>query len=398
MDHSVNSAAVAADTDTATGQAAPAWTSSAAFRWVLPLSGVSLGLPVAEWMNGLLPETTVFLVIVVLVAWYGRLAPGLLAALCATLVLDYFFTAPLYSLDLSRKDVSGLIVFAVSALVVSWASASRRRVQDALKQAHAETEQKVIERTADLRRTNAQLEAEIVERKAAQREVEHLAGRLIHAQEEERSRIGRELHDHISQRLGLLTIKIDQLRVDPAITAGPSRSLGDLRQQTSEITTDVHRLSHRLHSSMLDYLGLVPALQRLVGEFSDRHAIAIDWKHEALPAPLSSEIALCLFRVAEEGLNNMVKHSRARTARLDLSARDKGVSLVVEDAGQGFDPKILEGKAGLGFVSMRERLRLVRGTIQVQSAPGRGTRIEAWVPTTTDAIGAPPEPTLAARP
>src|SRR5262245_34075388 len=221
-------------------------------RWLLPVAAVAVALPIAQAMDPLLPESTVFLVIVVVVAWYARLAPGLLGALCATLVMDYYFTEPLYSLDLSKKDVSGLIVFALSAAVASWASASRRHVQDALRRAHAETEQKVIERTADLRRTNAQLEAEIVERKLAQREVEHLAVRLIHAQEEERSRIGRELHDHISQRLGLLTIKIDQLRGDPAVTPGPSRSLGELRQQTSEITTDVHRLSHRLHSSMLD--------------------------------------------------------------------------------------------------------------------------------------------------
>src|SRR5689334_19438852 len=364
-------------------------------RWLLPVVAVALGLPVAQLVNPLLPETTIFLMIVMVVAWYSRLAPGLLGALCATLVMDYFFVEPIYSLDLSKKDVSGLVVFAVSAAVASWASASRRHVQDALRRAHAETEQKVIERTADLRRTNAQLEAEIVERKAAQREVEHLAGRLIHAQEEERARIGRELHDHISQRLGLLTIKIDQLRGDPAVTQGSSRSLGELRQQTSEITTDVHRLSHRLHSSMLDYLGLVPALQRLVGEVSERHAVAIDWRHDALIAPPSSEVALCLFRIAEEGLNNMVKHSRARTALIDLRARDGGISLVVEDTGEGFDPKILEGKAGLGFVSMRERLRFVRGTISVHSTPGHGTRIEAWVPIEAEAVS--PEPTLTAR-
>src|SRR5262249_30313800 len=215
--------------------------------------------------------STIFLVIVVLVAWYGRLAPGLLAALCATLAMDYFFIEPIYTLDLGSKVSSALIVFALSAIVVGWASANRRRAQDELKRARYETEQKVIERTVDLRRTNARLEAEIVERKLAQREVEHLAGRLIHAQEEERSRIARELHDHISQRLGLLTIKIDQLRVDPAMTEHLNRALDELRQQTSEITTDVHRLSHRLHSSMLDYLGLVPALQRLVIEVSERH-------------------------------------------------------------------------------------------------------------------------------
>jgi signal transduction histidine kinase len=368
---------------------------SSIFRWLLPVAAVTLGLPIAQAMGPLLPESTVFLVIVVVVAWYARLAPGLLGALCATLMMDYFFTPPLYSLDLNKKDLSGLAVFAVSAAVASWASASRRHVQDELRRARDETEQKVIERTADLRRTNAQLEAEIIERKAAQREVEHLAGRLIHAQEEERARIGRELHDHISQRLGLLTIKIDQLRGDPAVTPGPIRSLDELRQQTSEITTDVHRLSHRLHSSMLDYLGLVPALTRLVGEVSERHAIAIDWRHDALPAPPSSDVALCLFRIAEESLNNMAKYSRARTARVDLQASEGGISLIVEDAGEGFDQKILEGKAGLGFVSMRERLRFVRGNIRVQSAPGLGTRIEAWVPTETEPKPVSPEPTLA---
>ncbi len=354
---------------------------------MLPLIAVGLGLPIADGIEGLLPASTIFLVIAVLVAWYGRLAPGLLAALCATLMMDYFFIEPIYTLDLGSKVSSALIVFALSAIVVGWASANRRRAQDELKRARYETEQKVIERTVDLRRTNARLEAEIVERKLAQREVEHLAGRLIHAQEEERSRIGRELHDHISQRLGLLTIKIDQLRVDPAITAGPNQALDELRQQTSEITTDVHRLSHRLHSSMLDYLGLAPALQRLVIEVSERHGIEINWRHETLPATPSSDIALCLFRIAEEGLNNMVKHSRAHAARVDLSPRDGGIRLVVEDSGAGFDPKILEIKAGLGFISMRERLRLVRGTIRVQSAPGRGTRIEAWVPTSDQPVG-----------
>jgi signal transduction histidine kinase len=373
-------------------------TRSAALRYLLPVIGVLVALLMAQWLEGLLPDTTVFLVMIVLVAWYGRLAPGLLAALLGTLTIDYYFTPPLYSLNLSRKDVSGLVVFALSAIVVSWASANRRRTQDLLKQARDETEAKVIERTADLKRANEQLQDEIAERKRAQLEIERLAGRLINAQEEERSRIGRELHDHISQRLGLLTIKIDQLRVEPAVTAGTSKALDGLRQQTSQITTDVHRLSHRLHSSMLDYLGLVPALQRLTGEFSERHTIAIDFQHEALSAPLPSEIALCLFRIAEEALHNMVKHSHARTARVALATRGEGLELIVEDTGDGFDPKILEGRAGLGFVSMRERLRLVRGTIRVQSAPGQGTRIEAWVPTTTEPTGASPGPTVLATP
>jgi signal transduction histidine kinase len=369
------------------------WQESVAFRYLLAFVAVGVALALADWLEGLLPDTTVFLVVIVVVAWHGRLGPGLLAALLGTLVIDYYFTPPIYSLNLTQKDVSGLVVFLLSAAVASWASASRRRAQDELRRAHAETEMKVIERTADLKRANEQLQDEIAERKRAQLEIERLAGRLINAQEEERSRIGRELHDHISQRLGLVTIKIDQLSVDPASPAGVSKSLADIRKQTSEITTDVHRLSHRLHSSMLDYLGLVPALQRLVGEFSDRHGLAIDFEHTPLPAPLSSEVALCLFRIAEEALNNMVKHSHAELARVALAQRDQGVQLTVEDSGDGFDPKILEGKAGLGFVSMRERLRLVRGTIRVQSAPKQGTRIEAWVPVSEAREMSPPSAT-----
>jgi PAS domain S-box-containing protein len=221
---------------------------------------------------------------------------------------------------------------------------------------------------------------DITDRKRAEEALEELAGRLIHAQEEERSRIGRELHDHISQTLGILTIKIDQLRAEPAIPSAVAGALDALREDTVEITEDVHRLSHRLHSSTLDYLGLVPALQKLVSEFSERHAIAIDFRHAPLPAPLPSEVALCLFRVAEEALANVAKHSYARTAHVSVNAAPDGIHLTVEDAGTGFDAARLEKGAGLGFVSMQERLRVFRGTVRVDSSPSRGTRVEAWIP------------------
>ena len=222
---------------------------------------------------------------------------------------------------------------------------------------------------------------DITDRKRAEEELEELAGRLIHAQEEERSRIGRELHDHISQMLGVLTIRIDQLRADPATPAAAAAALEELRQSTTEITTDVHGLSHRLHSSALDYLGLVPALQKLVGEFSTRHGIAIDFNHASMPTALASDVALCLFRVVEESLTNIAKHSGAKSARVQVDGKPDGIHLVVQDAGAGFDFDSLERRAGLGFVSMRERLRVLRGTVRVDSAPSRGTRIDVWVPT-----------------
>ncbi len=231
---------------------------------------------------------------------------------------------------------------------------------------------------------------DVTERKRTEQELEDLAGRLIHAQEQERSRIGRELHDHISQMLGVLAIRIDQLLVDEATTPAVAAALEEIRHSTSELTDDVHSLSHRLHSSALDYLGLVPALQKLTKEFASRHSIAVAFAHDAVPARLPSEVALSLFRVTEEGLNNIAKHSHARSARVDVSGGADGLRLTIEDAGAGFDIDSLEGRAGLGFVSMRERLRALRGTVHVDSAPSRGTRIDVLVPAAS--LAAPPVP------
>ncbi len=221
---------------------------------------------------------------------------------------------------------------------------------------------------------------DVTVRKRTEHELEELAGRLIHAQEQERSRIGRELHDHISQMLGVLTIRLDQLRADEAMPPAVATALEGLRESTTEVTDEIHGLSHRLHSSALDYLGLVPALQRLVHEFSIRHGIATEFAHGPLPAPLPSEVALCLFRVTEESLTNIAKHSQAASARVDVRADRDGIHLTVEDTGRGFEGDSSERRDGLGFVSMRERLRVVHGTVRIKSEPSRGTRVSAWVP------------------
>ena len=261
------------------------------------------------------------------------------------------------------------------------ASATRRKAEDSLQQARDELEVRVQERTAQLQRTNERLQSGIAERRLVEKAVEQLAGRLIHAQEQERARIGRELHDHISQMLGVVTIRIDQLRsIEGATPSMLDRALADLRLNITELTEDVHRLSHRLHSSTLDYLGLVPALQKLIAEFSDDRDMPVAFDYQPLPSSLPSEVALCLFRVVEESLTNIAKHSGARSARISLSNDADGLRLLVEDSGSGFDAASLQSKAGLGFISMQERLRVIRGTIVVDSAPSRGTRIEVWVP------------------
>jgi len=312
--------------------------------------------------------------------WFGGLGPGLVAALLATLTVDFYFIEPVYSFVVARQDVPSLALFVLSALFFVWVCAVRRLSEQDLRDARDQMEAMVVQRTADLAKANEQLRAEIIERKQTERTLEELAGRLISAQEDERSRIGRELHDHVSQRLGILAIKIDQVRMDSWAASTIAPALDEIRQQTSEITDDIHALSHRLHSSMLDHLGIVPALQRLVKECSERYSIPIAFTHASLPARLSSDVSLCLFRVVEETLTNIAKHSQSASARVDLALADGGIRLTVADEGVGFDPKILETKAGLGFVSMRERLRLVHGTIRIHSAVAKGTTVDVWVP------------------
>jgi signal transduction histidine kinase len=327
-----------------------------------------------------LDGTPLLLAAIGITAWSGGLGPGLFAMLLATLAVDYYFVPPIDTWALGRKDLTSLAMFVMSALFFVWISTMRRRAEEALSRARDEMEATVAQRTADLATANRQLRAENIERQKTEKTLEELAGRLISAQEEERSRIGRELHDHVSQRLGILAIKIDQLRLNGTDGSALGSALDELRGQTIEITDDIHGLSHRLHSSMLDHLGIVPALQRLVKECSSRYVIPIVFTHAAAPDHLPPETALCIFRIVEESLTNIGKHSQTAQAQVDLTIDESGSRLKIADQGVGFDPAILETRAGLGFVSMRERLRLVQGTIRIDSAPSKGTRIDVWVP------------------
>jgi signal transduction histidine kinase len=337
-------------------------------RYTVAVACVAAGVLVAAWTEPVLHATTLLLAAVVIAAWFGGMGPGLMASALATLAVDYYFTPPFHTFEPGIEQVPRILVFGLLGVLSAWGSTARKHAERALREARDQLEERVRERTAEL---------------------EDLAGRLIHAQEEERSRIGRELHDHISQLLGILTIRIDQLRSTTGMPATTIEGLDALRQSASEITDDVHRLSHRLHSSTLDYLGLAPGIQKLVAEFAARYDIRIAFTHDGIPASLPSEVSLCLFRIAEESLTNIAKHSRAKSATLRAAGTGDEIALTIEDAGAGFDKTMVERRAGLGLVSMQERLRALRGTIAIDSAPGRGTRIVARVPVVR-AVDAPP--------
>jgi PAS domain S-box-containing protein len=221
---------------------------------------------------------------------------------------------------------------------------------------------------------------DLTDHKLAEETVSNANRRLIEAQEQERTRIARELHDDINQQLALLSIEIDQLKLNP------SRSAADIVEITSklsrkarEIAGEIQSISHQLHSSKLEYLGIVAAMRSFCDELAEQHKAEIDFSHNDIPATLPKEVSLCLFRVLQEALRNAIKHSGVRQFKVNLKSTSDEVHLTVADSGVGFDPVAALNKRGLGLVSMRERVRLVNGAISIESKRG-DTIIHARVP------------------
>lgn len=225
------------------------------------------------------------------------------------------------------------------------------------------------------------LVADITESRRAEEALRDLGGRLINAQEEERSRVARELHDDLSQRIAVLSIGLEQ--IGQQIPEGPDNlhaRIHSLWIETQEVSTELHRLSYQLHPSKLDHLGLVAAVKSFCEELAALHELSIKFRQQGFPASLSKDITLCLFRIVQESLHNAVKHSGAREAQVVLEKTNQAVRLSVSDTGCGFDTESSKMTSGLGFISMRERLRLVGGQLSIRSRPFQGTQIEVSVP------------------
>ena len=222
---------------------------------------------------------------------------------------------------------------------------------------------------------------DITDRKTSEESLHALTGRLISAQEEERARIARELHDDFSQRLALLGIGLGQLwKKLPPDEAEQRESVLEMLRETKEMSSDMHSLSHQLHSSKLEHVGLVPALHGLCREISEKYKIEVRFTGDEYPMDVPKDVALCLFRVTQEALGNVVRHSGAREAQVQFHWNTDGISLRISDQGRGFDPLTRNPAAGIGLIGMTERLRLVGGRLLVESEADCGTDILAEVP------------------
>jgi PAS domain S-box-containing protein len=223
--------------------------------------------------------------------------------------------------------------------------------------------------------------ADVTERKMAEEALASMSRRLIEAQEQERTRIARELHDDINQRIAMLSIDVERLE-ESGSPSGPERQsrVKGLQKRLMELGSEVQAISHRLHSSKLEYLGLAVASKSFCREVAERHKVTIDFAATDVPPEIPREVSLCLFRVLQESLNNAIKYSGVQHFEAHLRGISDEIELAVRDNGVGFDVEAAMSSQGLGLISMRERACLVGGTMLVTSKPMGGTEVSVRVP------------------
>jgi two-component system sensor histidine kinase UhpB len=232
------------------------------------------------------------------------------------------------------------------------------------------------------RRIDAALRLSEEKARASYKEVRDLAGRLISAREGERTRIARDLHDDIGQRVASLSIALSRMQRQIPDASNPARqSLSDLEQQSTQLSADLRHLSHELHPGALEHLGLLEALRERCDDFSQESGVSVRLDVSDVWREVSDTLALCLYRIAQEALRNVATHAKAQNVTISLEQRNGHVMMHVSDDGCGFDPTAKAGRKGLGLVSLNERVHMLGGALAVTAARGAGTRIAVTLPT-----------------
>ncbi|MFI5247982.1 MAG: sensor histidine kinase [Nitrospirales bacterium] len=294
-----------------------------------------------------------------------------------------WYNLPLW-VPLVNHIFSGVVIW-----MPVWYFFQRRKHEEELQRLNEALDQRVQVRTKELASVNESLVAEVAERmqteqslESSRQELQKLASRLLRVQEEERRRISRDLHDDINQRLALLAMEIEaverQLSLSPVHVGRAVRAIQD---RVVELSEDVRHLAYQFHPSILDDLGLPIALERLVDDFTVRSNVQGSFGHKNIPEVVPQEIATCLYRVAQESLNNVARHAEASRVDVELIMSRFELTITITDNGVGFDSEqSQQGQHGLGLLSMKERVALVHGALQIISAVGKGTRVQVVVP------------------
>jgi PAS domain S-box-containing protein len=229
---------------------------------------------------------------------------------------------------------------------------------------------------------------DVTEQKESEIALLNMSRRLLTAHEEERARIARELHDDLSQRMALLQIALDDFgQKRSSLSPIEKQNLNNIANVVKEVSTDIRNLSHELHPSMLELLGLVAAMEGLCREITRQHGLKVQFTYSNVNGQMQKDVTLCLFRVVQEALRNAVKHSGAAEAHVALSGHGDRIELSVSDDGSGFDSDNVHEAAGIGLISMRERVKSVGGDISIESKVSHGTRIQVRVPLTMTSDG-----------
>jgi PAS domain S-box-containing protein len=238
----------------------------------------------------------------------------------------------------------------------------------------------VVEDITQRRRAEEALRASEEELRQSKESYQILAGQLLNAQEAERGRLARELHDDLTQRLAALAIEAGRLEHQPQSSEGGiSGRLKEMKDKLEEVCKDIHAISRRLHPSVLDDLGLADAVHSECASFAQRLGIVVNYQSENISPGVPPDIGLCIYRIIQESLGNIARHARATEVDISLVGKDGGIHLSLKDNGIGFNPLKVK-KGGLGLSSMKERVYLVHGDFSIQSRPGQGTVIEVLIP------------------
>jgi signal transduction histidine kinase len=227
-------------------------------------------------------------------------------------------------------------------------------------------------------------------RKQADEALSSVSYKVVEAEEQECQRIAKDLHEGIGQRVTMLVIAIEQLKAGSLNGVDVPSRIDGIRKQSLEILTDVKTLAHELYSPRLEYLGITGVMKGFCKDFGEQQKVEIDFRSQGLPNFVPPDISLCLFRVLQAALHNAVEHSGVRNFDVQLNGTSDEIHLTVSDCGVGFNLEMARKSGGLGLNHMLERLKLVKGTLSIDSQPKHGTTIHARVPLRlgSDSMGA----------